>query len=206
MGKLIHFNTSIYYHYRNEFATKKFALKKSSVYYLVFTNKKTSSCAKTQEDVKNQKDNAKEAKSKDPLDYENPFDLRKTECEPEALSEDEITKELTNLNESFKKGERPLAYYQEFLRLNTALINLLERIKFEAFSGYPVMQQSVFHYIYESRYTNAIFGVKNTVGNVLITNYFLPFLNNGLSCFYNQMYFWCIIGSMHPSLLMGNLK
>lgn len=111
---------------------------------------------------------------------------------------------LLGLNESFKKSERPLAYYQEFLRLNTALINLLERIKFEAFSGYPVMQQSVFHYIYESRYTNAIFGIKNTVGNVLITNYFLPFLNNGLSCFYNQMYFWSIIGGMHPSLLLNN--
>ena len=109
-----------------------------------------------------------------------------------------------NFNENFKKGERPLAFFQEFLRVNSGFINLLERIKFEALSGYPVMQQSLFHYIYESRYTNAIFGVKNMVGNVLITNYFLPFLNNGFSCFYNQMYFWSIIGGMHPSLLLNN--
>ncbi len=116
----------------------------------------------------------------------------------------EYFKKFINFNENFKKGERTLAYYQEFLRVNSGFINLLERIKFEAFSGYPVMQQSLFHYIYESRYTNAIFGVKNMVGNVLITNYFLPFLNNGFSCFYNQMYFWSIIGGMHPSLLLNN--
>ncbi|MBQ4119180.1 MAG: hypothetical protein IJD45_02185 [Clostridia bacterium] len=109
-----------------------------------------------------------------------------------------------SFNENFKKGERPLAYYQEFLRVNSGFINLLERIKFEALSGYPVMQQSIFHYIYESRYTNTIFTAKNTVGNVLITNYFPPFLNNGFSCFYNQMYFWSIIGAMHPSLLLNN--
>lgn len=109
-----------------------------------------------------------------------------------------------SFNETFKNGEQPLSFYQDFLRVNSGLINLFERIKFESLSGYPVMQQSLFHYIYESRYTNAIFGVKNMVGNVLITNYFLPFLNNGFSCFYNQMYFWSIIGGMHPSLLLNN--
>ena len=113
-------------------------------------------------------------------------------------------KKFININEKFKNSEPPFSFYQEFLRANGGFINLLERIKFEALSGYPVMQQSIFHYIYESRYTNAIFGVKNTVGNVLITNYFLPFLNNGFSCFYNQMYFWSIIGGMHPSLLLNN--
>ncbi len=111
---------------------------------------------------------------------------------------------LINLNENFKKSQMPMSYYQEFLRINSGLINLLERIKFEALSGYPVIQQSLFHYIYESCYTNAIFTAKNTVGNVLITNYFLPFLNNGFSCFYNQIYFWSIIGGMHPSLLLNN--
>ncbi len=111
---------------------------------------------------------------------------------------------LVSFNQNLKKGEMPLSYYQEFLRINSGLINLLERIKFEAFAGYPVLTQSVFHYIYESRYLNAVFSVKNTVGNVLITNYFLPFLNNGFSCFYNQMYFWSIIGGMHPSLLLNN--
>ncbi len=109
-----------------------------------------------------------------------------------------------NYNEAFKKGELPLSYYQEFLITNSMFVNLLERIKFEAFAGYPVLSQTVFHYIYEGRYINAVFGSKNTVGNVLITNYFLPFLNNGFSCFYNQIYFWSIIGAMHPSLLLGN--
>ncbi len=109
-----------------------------------------------------------------------------------------------SINESFKRNNLPISFYQDFLRTNSGFVNLLERIKFEAFSGYPVLQQSVFHYIYEGRYVNAIFGAKNIAANLLITTYFLPFLNNSLSCIYNQMYFWSIIASMHPSLLMGN--
>ena len=108
------------------------------------------------------------------------------------------------INEGFRQNNLPLSKYQEFIRLNTGFINLLERIKFEGFSGYPVLQQSVFHYIYEARYINAVFSAKNPSGNVLITLNFVPFLNLNFGCFYNQMYFWSIIGSMHPSLLMGN--
>ncbi len=111
---------------------------------------------------------------------------------------------FSNYYEEFKKGDLPLSFYQGFLRTNMGFVGLLERIKFEAVSGYPVISQSVFHYIYEGRYINAVLGSKNTVGNVLVTNYFLPFLNNNLSCFYNQIYFWSIIAAMHPSLLLGN--
>ncbi|MBE6786860.1 MAG: hypothetical protein E7537_00765 [Ruminococcaceae bacterium] len=105
---------------------------------------------------------------------------------------------------TFGQNTIPLSRYQEFLRVNSGFINLLERIKFEAFSGYPVLQQSVFHYIYEARYINAVFSAKSPNGNVLITLYFAPFLNQSFNCFYNQMYFWGIIGSMHPSLIMSN--
>ena len=108
------------------------------------------------------------------------------------------------INQSFKSKALGGSYYSDFLRTNTGFINLLERIKFEGFSGYPILQQSVFHYIYESRYVNAVFAAKNIAGNVLVTTYFLPFLNNAQNCIYNQMYFWSIIGAMHPSLLMGN--
>lgn len=86
--------------------------------------------------------------------------------------------------------------------VNNSFIHLLERIKFEAFSGYPILQQSVFHYIYEQRYINAVFAMKNPIGFVLITEYFKPFDGKWLGCVYNQMYFWGIIGAMHPSLLM----
>lgn len=111
---------------------------------------------------------------------------------------------FTLAKENFEQRNLPIARYQDFLRINSGFINLLERIKYEGFSGYPILQQSVFHYIYEARYINAVFGTKNMNGNVLITTYFLPFLNNNIGCVYNQMYFWSIIGSMHPSLLMGN--
>lgn len=88
---------------------------------------------------------------------------------------------------------------------NRKLINLLERMKFEGFGGYPYLQQTIFHYIYEQRYINAIFGVPNeTVG--LITVRFSPIGNYPLICIYNQMYFWSVIGAIHPSLIMGNEK
>lgn len=128
-----------------------------------------------------------------------------------AVLQDTFKEQLKTLRErfntfadSFRQSNMPLSRYQEFLRVNSGFINLLERIKFEAFSGYPVLSQSVFHYIYEARYINAVFSAKNPNGNVLITLYFTPFLNQNYGCFYNQMYFWGIIGSMHPSLLMGS--
>lgn len=121
-------------------------------------------------------------------------------AELEALYE-----EFKKINQMYKNADgRLVPKPAVFFKINNRFINLLERIKYEGFSGYPILQQSVFHYIYEQRYINAIFAVNNPVGNLLITQYFLPFPNYTYSCIYNQMYFWCIIGSMHPSLLMGN--
>lgn len=111
--------------------------------------------------------------------------------------------EFKRINSIYKAPSSRLPLKPEpFFRVNENFIRLLERLKFEGFSGYPILQQSIFHYIYEQRYINAIFGMKNNSGNVLITSSFLPFQSYFLGCVYNQMYFWCIIGSMHPSLLM----
>ncbi len=112
--------------------------------------------------------------------------------------------EYKEINQIYKQSKGANSRHERFLRINRDFITLLERIKFEGFSGYPILQQSVFHYIYEQRYINAIFQAKNMVGNVLITEYFVPFYSQNLSCFYQQMYFWSIIAAMHPSLLMGN--
>lgn len=87
-------------------------------------------------------------------------------------------------------------------KTNTRFIALLERIKCEAVSGYPILQQSVHHYIFEQNYINAIFGVMVPQQAPLITVKFAPFYNN--NCIFNQMYFWSVIGSMHPSLLLNN--
>ncbi len=129
-----------------------------------------------------------------------------------AVLQPYFKEELNSISNEFKKiyqlysqnNPRLLPKPAVFFKINSKFINLLERIKYEGFSGYPVLQQSIFHYIYEQRYINAVFVMNNPVGNVLITTYFYPFQNNLYSCIYNQMYFWCIIGSMHPSLLMGN--
>ncbi len=112
-------------------------------------------------------------------------------------------KKFKEINDLYKTENSRLSIKPEqFFNLNQNFINLLERIKFEGFSGYPILQQSVFHYIYEQRYINAVFGMKNSVGFVLITEFFAPFSSYPLSCIYNQMYFWSIIGAMHPSLLL----
>jgi hypothetical protein len=87
-------------------------------------------------------------------------------------------------------------------KTNIRFIALLERIKLEAVSGYPILQQSVYHYIFEQNYINAIFGVTALQNSPLITVKFAPFYNN--NCIFNQMYFWAIIGAMHPSLLLNN--
>ena len=90
-----------------------------------------------------------------------------------------------------------------FLHENKNFINLLERIKFEAFNGYPIISQSIFHYIYEHRYINAILSKNTPDNNVLISLYFKPFKDSTLLCIYNHMYFWSIIGAMHPAILLG---
>ncbi len=112
--------------------------------------------------------------------------------------------EFVKISKILKENELTNSVYNSFLKLNQAFVCLLERMKFEGFAGYPVLQQTVFHYIYEGRYVNAVLGVKNLPENLLITVNFAPFYNRNINCFYNQMYFWSIIGAMHPSLLMGN--
>ncbi len=105
---------------------------------------------------------------------------------------DEYSSDKTNL------PTRPAILF----KTNTRFIAILERIKLEAVSGYPILQQSVYHYIFEQNYINAIFGISIAQQTPLITVKFAPFYNN--NCIFNQMYFWSVIGSMHPSLLLNN--
>ncbi len=129
-----------------------------------------------------------------------------------AVMQPYFSEELESLLKSFKKASalyggkdacrlpvKPQLMFAE----NRRLINLLERMKFEGFGGYPYLQQTIFHYIYEQRYINAIFGVPNETRG-LITMRFSPMGSYPLVCIYNQMYFWSVIGAMHPSLMMGN--
>ncbi len=138
--------------------------------------------------------------------------LKKLPGSTSAVLYPDFTAELDSLSSSFKKISE-LYHSKEDSRLpakpdflfkeNRKLINLLERMKFEGFGGYPYLQQSIFHYIYEQRYINAIFGITNT-GQGLITIRFSGMGNYPFICMYNQMYFWSVIGAMHPSLLIGS--
>ena len=129
-----------------------------------------------------------------------------------AIMQPCFTKELENLLNSFKKisalysnedAFRLPAKPQVLFSENRKLINLLERMKYEGFGGYPYLQQTIFHYIYEQRYINAIFGVQNE-SRGLITVRFSPIGSYPFICIYNQMYFWSVIGAIHPSLMIGN--
>lgn len=128
-----------------------------------------------------------------------------------AILQPLFKEKLKFLGEEFLKIKKALmenglsnAVYNNFAMLNQNFIYLLERMKFEGFAGYPVLQQTIFHYIYEARYVNAVLGIKSRPENLLITLQFAPFYNRVLNCVYNQMYFWSIIGAMHPSLLLGS--
>lgn len=129
-----------------------------------------------------------------------------------AIMQPYFTKELENLLQSFKKisalysnedAFRLPAKPQVLFSENRKLINLLERMKYEGFGGYPYLQQTIFHYIYEQRYINAIFGVQNE-SRGLIAVRFSTIGNYPFICIYNQMYFWSVIGAIHPSLMIGN--
>lgn len=127
-----------------------------------------------------------------------------------AILNDDFLREIKEIDMIFK------SIYEEYsstktglparpailFKTNTRFIALLERIKLEAVSGYPILQQSVYHYIFEQNYINAIFGVTVPQNTPIKTVKFAPFYNN--NCVFNQMYFWSVIGSMHPSLLLNN--
>lgn len=127
-----------------------------------------------------------------------------------AVLNDEFVREIKEIELIFKsiydeyssdKTNLPIRPAILF-KTNTRFIALLERIKLESVSGYPILQQSVYHYIFEQNYLNAIFGVTVPQNTPLITVKFAPFYNN--NCIFNQMYFWSVIGAMHPSLLLNN--
>ena len=131
-----------------------------------------------------------------------------------AVMQPYFTKELENSLISFKKinalyknedAFRLPAKPQLLFSQNRRFISLLERMKYEGFGGYPYLQQTIFHYIYEQRYINAIFGVQNEAHG-LITVHFSPIGSYPFVCIYNQMYFWSVIGAIHPSLMIGNDK
>ena len=127
-----------------------------------------------------------------------------------AVLSSEFNEELKEIEKIFKSifleyssSKTSLPSHPAILfKTNTRFIKLLERLKFEGASGYPLLAQSIYHYIFEQSYINAIFGVSVPQNQPLITFKFAPFYTN--NCVYNQMYFWSIIGSMHPSLLLNN--
>ena len=127
-----------------------------------------------------------------------------------AVLNEEFLREIKEIDLVFKSiyseyssDKKPLPSRPLILfKTNARFIALLERIKLETVSGYPIIQQSVYHYIFEQNYINAIFGVTYPQQTPLITVKFAPFYNN--NCIFNQMYFWAVIAAMHPSLLLNN--
>lgn len=100
----------------------------------------------------------------------------------------------------------------ELLYFNHKFINLLERMKFECYNGYPKLYQSVLHYIYEQEYIQQIFGyvsknAGNEISSVVINNHFNSMLygKSVLHCIYCNVYFWSLIAAEHTNIIEGLL-
>ncbi len=126
----------------------------------------------------------------------------------------DFEKALSSLESSFKDTYNAASSNADYKRLsakflgdNERFISLLERMKFENFGGYPIACQNIFHYLYEQRYFNALFLNNKNTHNVLITTTFnAEFKLSKSYLLYNNIYFWSIIGGMHPGILLANGK
>lgn len=103
-------------------------------------------------------------------------------------------------------------YYmvKRFLTINDRFGELLERLKFEGYNGFPILYEAVYHFLYEQMYIKEIFKplMYNRDANpqdVVINACFrkMGLGTNALQCIYGQIYFWSIIGAEHPSLIMN---
>ncbi len=129
-----------------------------------------------------------------------------------AVLPNNFSLELKEIEEIFKKLYNEYTSQKSALpsnppllfKANARFIRLLERIKLEGASGYPLLQQSVYHYIFEQNYINAVFGVSTQTLKPMLTIKFSPFYNN--NCIFNQIYFWSVIAAMHPSLLLDTVE
>ncbi len=99
---------------------------------------------------------------------------------------------------------------REFLLKNRQFIHLVERLNFENFNGYPLLYETVLHFLYEAKYADGTMQGTNSMPllgpqSVLYHIKFRErgFGHNDLECIYGQMYFWLVIGAQHPSLLMN---
>lgn len=95
-----------------------------------------------------------------------------------------------------------------FLDLNNQFLDLLQRLKFEGFNAYPILYETVYHFIYEQEYIADLFkplGFSNHQQNssVPINVYFrrLGSYKTMLECIYNHIYFWSIIAAEHTSII-----
>lgn len=109
-----------------------------------------------------------------------------------------------------KPIKNPQQLTTRFLKKNRELLDLLERLKFEGYNGFPVLYEAVIHFIYESEYANDVIRGVNPLPmyGQLSVLFQIKFRNMGIGsnkmqCSYGQMYFWTIIGAQHPSLLMN---
>ena len=98
---------------------------------------------------------------------------------------------------------------KKFMITNNNFIKILERLKFEGFNGYPVLFETVYHFIYEQEYANKLIEPMHKLNNQMPTSSIFKTVfqqgllkTNKLKCIYTQMYFWSIIGGQHPSILI----
>lgn len=137
-----------------------------------------------------------------------------------AILYPQFVKELKTLSNTFKSIEKSsnpdkifngdlIALTKKYITTNNNFIKILERLRFEGFNGYPVLYQTVYHFLYEQLYTNKLLEPIHSMPKAepITSIYKLNFqqsLHNAITikCIYTQMYFWSLIIGQHPSIII----
>ncbi len=121
--------------------------------------------------------------------------------------------ELTELFTKFKNIDDAITYNklpndfdilcEEFEKCNRRFVYLLEKLKFEGYNGYPVLFETVQHFIYEQLYAKQVLdaGYKAKADKHYTQNMFTTSLNSKVTTLKGCMYFWSLIGAEHTSII-----
>ncbi|OOB79444.1 MAG: hypothetical protein BEN18_03975 [Epulopiscium sp. Nuni2H_MBin001] len=106
--------------------------------------------------------------------------------------------------------------YQLFMDNNQVFIELLENLKFDGYNGYPVLFETVQHFIYEQLYAiqvlskgyakmyeEQLFTLDFILGPIKIQkqNMFSTTLNTNVTSLIGATYFWSLISAEHTSII-----
>ncbi|MDO5293930.1 MAG: hypothetical protein Q4F05_14420 [bacterium] len=115
---------------------------------------------------------------------------------------------IYNTSKCTSKSKDIKSLLKQFLSQNQKFLGILQRLKFEGFNGYPILYESVYHFIYEQQYVADLFRplgfiVNKRACSVIVNTCYKTnsYMQTNLECIYNNIYFWSLIGAEHTSII-----